>query len=393
MAEHRVQRRMAAVLAADVVGYSRLMGNDEEATLATLKRFRKVIDSLIEQHEGRVFGSAGDSVIAEFASPVEAVRCATDIQSEIEKRNADLREADRMQFRIGINLGDVLVDGSNLMGDGVNVAARLETLSSPGGICVSEAVFNQVRDRLPLQFLDLGENKLKNIARAVRAYRVATESEAPVKSPFRGLNVFDVEHASLFFGRAQAIGACMHRLKELAAGGKAFLLIYGSSGSGKSSLLRAGLLPSIMRPDAVPEILVWRHCVMRPSEAADPITSLAAGLLREGAFPELSQEIGATDLTHGLGDAPDWSLAAIRSALARAAKVAGCPASQARLVLAIDQLEELFTTAGEPSQHGKFVSLITTLARSGAVWVISNIRADFYHRCSEISGLSALRMA
>jgi class 3 adenylate cyclase len=186
------QRRMAAILAADVVGYSQLMGRDEEATLATLKRYRSAVDALIGEHQGRVFGSAGDSVIAEFASPIEAVRCATEIQLEIDKRNAELPEASRMRFRIGINLGDVVVDGDNLMGDGVNIAARLEALSPPGGICISEAIHTHVRDRLSLDFLDLGEHKVKNIARPLRAYRVPLASEEQVKSPFRGLEAFDL---------------------------------------------------------------------------------------------------------------------------------------------------------------------------------------------------------
>src|SRR5690349_211079 len=120
MAGDRVQRRMAAILAADVVGYSKLMGRDEEGTLARLKVHRKLIDKLIAEHDGRIFGSAGDSVIAEFASPVEAVRCATQIQLGIDERNAELPEPDRMRFRIGVNLGDIIVDGNNLMGDGVN---------------------------------------------------------------------------------------------------------------------------------------------------------------------------------------------------------------------------------------------------------------------------------
>ena len=180
MALDRVHRRMATILAADAVGYSRLIGRDEEGTLATLRAHRQVIDRLIEQHEGRVFGSAGDSVIAEFASPVEAVRCATEIQLEIDRQNADLPEPSRMRFRIGINLGDVVVEGDNLMGDGVNVAARLEALSRPGGICISEAVYAQARDRLSLEFLDLGEHKVKNIARPVHAYRVPLASEEQV---------------------------------------------------------------------------------------------------------------------------------------------------------------------------------------------------------------------
>src|SRR5215510_5021272 len=119
MSVDRVQRRMAAILAADVVGYSRLMGKDEEGTLARLKAYREIVDGLIARHEGRIFGSAGDSVIAEFASPVEAVRCATEIQLEIDRRNADLPAPSRLRFRIGINLGDVVVEGDNLMGDGV----------------------------------------------------------------------------------------------------------------------------------------------------------------------------------------------------------------------------------------------------------------------------------
>ncbi len=144
MAEERVQRRLAAILAADVVGYSRLMGADEEATLATLKAHRRVIDGLIGDHGGRVFGSAGDSVIAGFASPVEAVRSGVEI--ELDKRNAASPEDRRMRFRIGVNLGDVIVEGDNAMGDGVNVAARLEGLAAPGGLCVSDAVLAQIRE-------------------------------------------------------------------------------------------------------------------------------------------------------------------------------------------------------------------------------------------------------
>ncbi len=126
-----MERRLVAILAADVVGYSRLMGGDEEATLATLNAYREVIDRLVADHHGRVFGSAGDSVIAEFASPVEAVRCAVKIQQELESRNAGLTEDRRMRFRIGVNLGDVVADNGNLHGDGVNIAARLEGLAEP----------------------------------------------------------------------------------------------------------------------------------------------------------------------------------------------------------------------------------------------------------------------
>ncbi len=147
-----MERRLAAILAADVVGYSRLVGEDEEGTLRTLGACREVIDGLVTEHRGRVFGSAGDSVVAEFSSPVEAVRCAANIQRNLEHRNADLPEDRRMRFRIGINLGDVIVEGDDLLGDGVNVAARLETLSDAGGICLSQSVFDQIKNKLELDY-------------------------------------------------------------------------------------------------------------------------------------------------------------------------------------------------------------------------------------------------
>jgi class 3 adenylate cyclase len=139
-----VERKLAAILCADAYGYSRLMGEDEEATLRTLTSHRKLIDSAIEQHHGRFVNSAGDSVLAEFASVVEAVNCAVDIQTGLKAENASLPPERRMKFRIGVNLGDVMVEGDQIYGDGVNVAARLESLAEPGGICISNTVHDQV---------------------------------------------------------------------------------------------------------------------------------------------------------------------------------------------------------------------------------------------------------
>ena len=173
-----MQRKLAAILVADVVEYSRLMGDDEEATLNMLRVSRGVIETLVEKHSGRVFAGAGDSALAEFASPVEALRCAVEIQQEIDNRNTDVPEARRMRFRIGVNLGDVMVEEGNLYGDGVNVAARLESLAEHGGICISHPLLEQVRNKMDLGYEYLGEQEAKNIAEPVRAYRVILEPEA-----------------------------------------------------------------------------------------------------------------------------------------------------------------------------------------------------------------------
>ncbi len=173
-----MQRKLTAILCADVFGYSRLMGEDEEATLRTLSSNRKLIDSLIEQHRGRFVNSAGDSVLAEFASVVNAVQCAVEIQTTLKAENTSLRPERRMEFRIGVNLGDVMVDGEQIYGDGVNVAARLESLADPGGICISRTVHENVRNKLALNYEDLGEQAVKNIAEPVRVFRVLLEGGA-----------------------------------------------------------------------------------------------------------------------------------------------------------------------------------------------------------------------
>jgi adenylate cyclase len=189
--EERVERRLAAILCADVVEYSRLMGADEEKTLAALKSHRReLIDPLIDQHRGRIFKTTGDGMLIEFASVVDAVRCAVVVQRGMEDRNANLQEAERIRLRIGINLGDVMIDEGDVFGDGVNVAARIEAVAAPGEICVSYSVREQVGEKLPIGFTDLGEHGVKNIARPVRVYRVekgaepyASTAEAPTQDP------------------------------------------------------------------------------------------------------------------------------------------------------------------------------------------------------------------
>ena len=173
-----VERKLTAILCADVYGYSRLMGEDEEATHRTLISRRRIIDSLIEQHHGRFVNSAGDSVLAEFASVVNAVQCAVEIQSALKVENASLAPERRMEFRIGVNLGDVIVDGDQIYGDGVNVAARLESLAEPGAICISDTVHAQIKNRLELGYKDLGEQHVKNIVEPVRVFRVLQNGPA-----------------------------------------------------------------------------------------------------------------------------------------------------------------------------------------------------------------------
>jgi TolB-like protein/class 3 adenylate cyclase/cytochrome c-type biogenesis protein CcmH/NrfG len=181
LASERVERRLTAILAADVAGYSRLMGADEEETHARLKGYRReVVDSRIAEHHGRIVKTTGDGLLAEFASVVDAVRCAVEIQDEMAKRNAHVPPDRRIEFRVGINVGDIILDESDIFGDGVNVAARLEALAQPGGISVSRMVRDQVRDKLPLSFEDMGEQQVKNIARPVRAYRVLTDAAVRV---------------------------------------------------------------------------------------------------------------------------------------------------------------------------------------------------------------------
>ena len=170
MEAHSVERKLAAIFAADVEGYSRLMGINEVGTLHTLTAYRVIADRLIAAHRGRIFNTAGDSVLAEFASAVDAVQCAIDVQEAIAKENVARLAAEQMRFRVGIHVGDIIVQGGNLFGDAVNIAARLEALAKPGGICISRVVRDQIRDKLPYRFEDMGELSVKNITRPVRAY-------------------------------------------------------------------------------------------------------------------------------------------------------------------------------------------------------------------------------
>ncbi len=217
MAERRVERRLAAIFATDVAGYSRLMGKDEEGTHAALKACRReLIDPKIAEHHGRIVKTTGDGALVEFASAVDATRCAMEIQRAMAERNASIPEDHRIELRIGINVGDIIIDKGDIYGDGVNIAARLETLASPGAICLSDNVHQQIKGKLPFNVSDMGDYQLKNIAQPVRVYRVKLDGAAagldPNTSlgrrkatrtvrPIAALRPLEADDAGIFFGR------------------------------------------------------------------------------------------------------------------------------------------------------------------------------------------------
>jgi adenylate cyclase len=228
MAEERVERRLTAIIAADVAGYSRLMGADEEGTLAQMKAHRRaLVDPKIEEHRGRIVKTTGDGLLVEFASVVDAVRCAVDVQRGMLARNAEIAKDKKIEFRMGVNVGDIIIDGGDIFGEGVNVAARLEGLAEPGGICVSGRVQEDVRGKLDIAFADEGEQQLKNIAWPVRVYRVQLSSAVstaraalPIPDkpsiavlPFESLSA-EPDQAYLADGIVEAITAALSRIRS-----------------------------------------------------------------------------------------------------------------------------------------------------------------------------------
>jgi len=227
MAGERVERRLAAILAADVAGYSRLMGVDEEGTHAALKLYRQeLIDPKIAEHRGRIVKTTGDGALVEFASAVDAVRCAMEIQSAMTERSAEIPTERRIEFRIGINVGDIIIDEGDIYGDGVNIAARLETLASPGAICLSDNAYQQIKGKLALDVQDMGEQPPKNIAWPVRVYRMQLSSAASARTalpipdkpsiavlPFDNLSA-EPDQGYLADGFAEAITAALSHIRS-----------------------------------------------------------------------------------------------------------------------------------------------------------------------------------
>ncbi len=242
--DEKLPRKLTAILHADVVGYSRLMGEDEDGTHRLLRDYLDLISAAVIYHHGRVVSYAGDAVLADFATVTEALSCAWESQQTLGIRNQDLPDQRKVEFRIGVNLGEVIVDRDDIYGDGVNVAARLEALADPGGICVSESVRSAAGSKLPLGFEFMGEREVKNIAEPVRTYRVVDPDEADasrtVTCPYPGMVPFSAADAQHFYGRDEEVVRMVQLLRR-----QRFMMVIGPSGSGKSSLVYAGLLPEL----------------------------------------------------------------------------------------------------------------------------------------------------
>jgi len=412
VANERLQRKLAAILATDVVGYSRLMGADETGTLARLKVMRRdLIDPVIAAHSGRTIKLMGDGSLVEFASVVDAVACALEIQNSVRSHNAGISEHTLIQFRMGVNVGDVIVDGDDIYGDGVNIAARIEALAEPGGVFLARGAADEVRDKLPVKLESRGERKVKNVARPIEVFRASigeAENEAAIsaesglrspallmhwppegdrdRAPYRGLKPLETIDAGILFGRDAPIAEGVDRLRYLRASGSARLLvILGASGAGKSSFLRAGLVPQIEHDSG--HFLPLP--VMRPERAALFGENGLLGAL-EAVLPHATRaEIRAAIREGGVG--VQRLLLDFRHSKAQRPEAGEAEADPPVVVLAIDQAEELFRVEGA-EESAALLAIIRELAlhEAPAVITIFAIRSDSYDSLQHAKALEGL---
>jgi formylglycine-generating enzyme required for sulfatase activity/class 3 adenylate cyclase len=395
MAEERVQRRLSAILAADIAGYSALMGADEARTVRDLKERQAVVLPLVGEFGGRIIDTAGDGILAEFSSVVNALECAVAIQRKMIECNTAIEPERRMQFRVGINLGDVISDGERIFGDGINVAARLEGIAEPGGICLSEDAYRQTRGKVDVPFDDAGVQALKNIAHQVRVYRVRLDRTAqeigadvkffawppasdPMRSPYRGLRPLEAEDAGIFFGRNAPTIEALDRLRSLReATPPRFLVILGASGSGKSSFMRASLLPRLAWDDH--NFLTLP--IIRPEHA---VIFGDNGLLLalEGALQTAKIATTRADLRTAIDGGAARLCPILKSLSEKATKGAADGDIKPRpptLVISIDQGEELFVGEGQDEARAFLALLRDLLCRDvPSLIALFTIRSDAY---------------
>jgi class 3 adenylate cyclase len=282
-----LERKLSTILSADVAEFSRLMGEDEEQTLRVFRGHKKVFESVVAMHNGRIFNTAGDAILAEFPSAVEAVRCATDIQAALRTRNDQLAPNRQVRFRIGINLGDILIQGQDLMGDGVNVAARLQTAAEPGGVCISGTVHDQIRNKLSMSFQSLGEMSFKNIAQPVRTFSI-TDAEGSGPLPSR-------QPALATGGKTKWIAAGAGLVVLLAGGGFWAYTAHRSGGSENASAAvpitqpqvaaPAAAIPSAEKAEpAAPAVEVKSPAAAKPTPARKPKPPAVTNDSRDGIY-------------------------------------------------------------------------------------------------------------
>jgi class 3 adenylate cyclase len=396
VAEERLQRRLAAILSIDVVGYSRLMGRDEAGTLSRLNSLRReLIDRTIAAHSGRIVKLMGDGALVEFASAVDAVTCAIDIQRQLRERDVSGPEADPIRFRIGVNVGDIIIEGDDILGDGVNIAARIEGIAEPGGVAISEDAWRQVRGKVAANFVDVGEQGLKNIARPVRVYRLdlvpkaASASEAPSElwrhtSPYRGLVAMTEADSNFFFGRERET---VEVLNALAAAPDRLPVLLGNSGVGKSSVAQAGVFACLQRqawPSRANVTAPWPHafhesrqwCFLKLTPGTEPVRALVESFLDTWQFgatdPERAkQQIGWVELLRdGKGTLRD-----MLDATERRYKELGQPKPLA-FFLYVDQGEELYVRS-EEGQRRRFSEIVAQGVADPRLYAMMSLRADF----------------
>ena len=406
MLKARVERRLAAILMADVVGYSRLMGVDEEVTHETLKACRReIIDPKIGAHRGRMVKNTGDGALVEFASAVDAVRCAIEIQRAMATRNTAIPPDRRVQFRIGINVGDIIIDENDIYGDGVNIAARLEAIPEPGGICLSDKVHQEIRGKIDVFARDIGFQTLKNIADPVRVYEITLTAikprledlgvgpesfawpakDRPNAEPYPGLSALGEDDAGILFGRDADIMGGLTKLQLVRRrGSPRLLVIEAASGAGKSSYLRAGLWPRLKRDrDFAP------LAILRPAQGIltgpDGLGFQLAPWFSRYGKPRTPGAINAA--VGGVGDAGSTeafgALIAEATAICTDSQNAALNARPPAPLIAIDQGEELFA-AEDAQESARFLELLADLLRVASygvdLYVLITIRADSVER-------------
>ncbi len=377
--DQAIERRQATVLAADVVDYSRLMGEDELDTHARVKaHLNEVVEPAILAHDGRIVRLIGDGILAEFGHAPAALACALEIQQRVDVRNRAVQRGRRIAFRIGINAGDILVDGDEVYGHGVNVAVRLEALADPGGVFVSGAVHDQVEPG-PFRTAFLGEQILKNIAEAVPVYRVLFDplpsadayprealgpaatlpAATPVPPcPYRGLHAFGEPDAAFFFGRDHTVAELERAVRR-----RSLVALLGPSGSGKSSVIFAGLMPRLCAEGG------WRFASFRPDET--PLRPLLAALL--GLLPEPADAaLRGREINRLLGEF-ERHRPVVDELIGRLQ----ASSATTRLLVVADQFEHIYTLCQRADERQRFLEVFLGLARVERVVVVLTLRADF----------------